>query len=214
METKRLSHVAVVVIMMFCTSLVMLAADGDEMDQFYKKKFHWGPRAGIEMMKISPSLMQDRLGGGTIHTGVRGGLGMELRLLRWLNLNADVVYTVKGFSCRHETFEADAWSGWIEVPLYVSIHVKRCGDFMFKVNGGYFYSRCVAGKISRSDLSYKYDYRDEFGWNDFGFYFGGKVYYKRYLLDIGYDVGLIDLGGPSGLDFRNRSLSVTLGYNF
>ncbi|MDE6152241.1 MAG: PorT family protein, partial [Prevotella sp.] len=128
---------------------------------------------------------------------------------------------------------------YIEIPVLASCRLKLSDAMLLQLNAGPYIAHGLGGKAElrspdghvsiENDVFYREgEVTENYNRFDVGLQFGaGFIVYKHYYIGVAYDLGLIDtqknasiITGPSGFinvggfKAKNRSWTISLGYNF
>ncbi|MDR2814734.1 MAG: PorT family protein [Prevotellaceae bacterium] len=198
-----------------------------------QKPIEFGARAGLNFDSQKQSRSNEsetsdsKLG---FHLGVVADIplaNLASSLPSWFYFQPGLYFTTKGGK------ESSSWQGmsststaslyYLELPLRASVKYPLAGSFCVRAHVGPSVGFAVSGK-SKTELtqggktqSNEGDYfeNDDVSRFHFGLDFGAGVEYKQLHLGVGYDLGLSNMyTGDGDLSIKNRTLGVSLGYNF
>lgn len=189
-----------------------------------------GVRAGINFSGVSSDSPGDKT-----KVGFNIGMTADFRLSDEIYLLTGLEYTVKG--AKGKSFIAAGEDGWgqyyddhyyvtsekpayLQLPLHVGYLWAINRDFRLMFHAGPYIAYGLGGK---KDEKWVYDDRTEKGDTDYfgvgvskfdwGLGGGVNVEYDRYVLGLGYDLGLRNITPDFGKS-KTRNMYITLGYLF
>lgn len=172
--------------------------------------------------------------------GYQAGFFANYSITENLFIKAHLLFFTKGSYNKDEStlLGVTTSSTWETSPMYINLPVVvgfgfDLGGIKPYVNAGVYLAYGVGGKqtletkvgnientystdffISNTDNNMK-EYFDSHDAFDFGARLGaGIVFSDKYIIELNYDLGLIDIAPKDNLLKNNNSLSLTLGYKF
>ena len=148
--------------------------------------------------------------------GVFGGF-VTWRFTRWLELQPEVLYAMKGASSE-EFVETKLLLDYLEVPVLVRVTRGDAGATRYYVAGGPSVGLLLRAR-TRADFggsTEEIDIKDELENVDFGLVVAGGIEFGAIVVDGRYTHGLTNIDQASrGVDeIKNRAVSVTVGIKF
>jgi hypothetical protein len=141
-----------------------------------------------------------------------------LRLLSWLDLQSEGLYSMKGARLDLEGVQSSAWLDYLEVPILARVSRRGGGARRYFVAAGPSVGvRLRARSRTKFANSTEYvDIGDELERLDFGVAAGGGVELGSIVLDGRYTLGLtdIDKDKTDTVTVTNRTISFTAGFKF
>jgi hypothetical protein len=146
------------------------------------------------------------------------GVFATLRLLSWLDLQSEGLYSMKGARLDLEGVQSSAWLDYLEVPILARVSRQGGGARRYFVAAGPSVGvRLRARSRTRFANSTEYvDIGDELERLDFGVAASGGVELGSIVLDGRYTLGLtdIDKDKTDTVTVTNRTISFTVGFKF
>lgn len=150
--------------------------------------------------------------------GFHGGATVDWNIVKSLSLSSGIYYTEKGFKSDY----GKGRTGYLEAPLLLSYRLDTPTGVQFHLNVGGYAAWGISGKVKYApyDMTFTYNYNQKsFGEKGFFRHFdaglsaGAFIVVKHVLLGVTYEYGLMDIAKVYS-KFHNRSVSMTVGYNF
>lgn len=163
-----------------------------------------------------------------------GGGVVNYSFLKWLAVDAEVLYSGKGAAMTYfyedqtirGTVEMDIRLGYLSVPVVAQLKLGD-RDSYFHFDFGITFSQLVhkkyTAKIEAEDdqgntlpeTPYEIENFNPYQ-QDFGYHFGIGLVANGLLFDFAYELGIRDVypSNTQGLEIRNRSFQVSVGYLF
>ena len=185
-------------------------------------RFTIGLRAGVNFSK------QNNDGDGAdmdYRTGFRGGLEIDLNIVRSLSVNTGAYYVQRGYKSEYSDYRGTLTTkdnaSFIEIPVLASYRVKLSDAAQFQLNVGPYFAFGVSGKQKVTSTfagqeDYEIDSFDEYDGmkkSDVGIHVGAAVVYNNIYIGICYERGLKNVSNVTGADFKNGSIGINVGYN-
>lgn len=151
-------------------------------------------------------------------TGFHGGVTADWNIVKSFSVSTGVSYVSKGFKSDYGKGESD----YVQVPLLLSYRIETPTKVQFHFNVGPYFAWGVGGKVDYRPYDRTFTYmfnQDSFGQRGFFKHFdaglsaGAYMVLGHILAGVSYDYGLADVAKVYG-EFHNRSVSMTVGYNF
>lgn len=186
-------------------------------------RFTFGVRAGVNFAN------QYNGGEGAnhdYHTGFRGGLEMDLNIVRSLSVNSGVFYVQKGYKSEYSdyrgTLKITDNAAYIQIPLLLSYRIDLSDAAQFQINAGPYFAFGTSGKQKITSTfpglqDYEIDSYDEYEGmkkSDIGISVGAAMTYSNIYIGIVYERGFNNVSKVPGSNFKNGSIGINVGYNF
>jgi outer membrane protein with beta-barrel domain len=149
--------------------------------------------------------------------GLTAGAFFGYRVAGPVHLDVEGLFTTKGAKYALDDFQNELQLTYLEVPVLARVGVLRAGGVTAFVSGGPSFAFKL--KEVQKEGGDEIPVNDEVKSTDVGVAFGGGVTFGRWIADVRYTLGLVnvvdvDTGGFSEPEARNRSLAVTFGYRW
>ena len=182
-----------------------------------------GPRLGMNFSK------QYNHGDGAdmdYRTGFRGGLEVDVNVVRSLSVNTGIIYSQRGYKSEYADYRGTLTTtdnvAYVEIPLLLSYRVKLSDAAEFQLNVGPYFAFGVSGKQKVTSTfagqkDYEIDSFDEYDGmkkSDTGLHVGAVVTFNSMYAGVCYERGLKNVSNQTGADYRNGSIGLSVGYNF
>jgi hypothetical protein len=145
------------------------------------------------------------------------GVFMTFPLASWLELQPEVLYSVKGSRFEGSGFKSTALIDYLEVPMLARVSRRGGGLGFYAAGGPYAAFRLRARtRTTFSGATEEIDIGDDTEAFDYGLSIGGGVEWRRLVFDGRYLYGLqeVDKDQSDSLKITNRAISITAGFKF
>lgn len=204
-----------------------------------ESRFTFGVSAGGD---YNFSSMDTYKGSSKNMWGYRMGIDAEYQLNKTVYLQSGLYYSTKSTEFYYTSaseggsgtyYYTDKMNpGYLELPLMIALKAQLCRSFRLYFRGGFYFAEGISGKYKSTDVLIddgeilKTTKTEEsiFGKHelhrfDWGLSFGTGVEIKRFTVGINVGVGLRNVGsdfhyGGIRNKYKNRTLSLTVGYRF
>lgn len=178
----------------------------------------FGIRGGVNFAKQTASA-DGYSASAKSNVGFNVGVSVDIPMLESLYLQTGLYYTVKGYKLDVEDYEYEEVytektnPSYLEIPILASYRYNFSDRTQLQINFGPYVACGIAGK-------YKYDGEEEDFFGDAnkrfdaGLAFGAGMTFGHFFVGLNYDLGLTNTLKDSDASFKNRSLSINVGYNF
>lgn len=175
----------------------------------------WGVKGGVSFSTLDLDLVLVEVE-PVWRTGLTAGAFATFAAGGNLELQAEVLLTQKGTKFDFFGFEEKIDLTYLDIPVLAQYRMQR-GGTAFHVGAGPSFSFKLAEK--QSEDGEELDIPDEAKRFDFGFAFGGGVTFNRFVVDVRYTLGLLDIAddeviGVDGVSAKTRAFAITVGYKF
>lgn len=158
------------------------------------------------------------------------GINIDYNLSTHISLQSGFFYSQKGLRSKGTTEPVLAsvklYQQVMQIPIMTTYRVKLSNPkFRMGVGAGMYFSYGIGGKTKANGVAFGQEIDKDLKTfdnilkkTDFGL--NCKIFseYDRFILNLGYEFGLINVGKSnvlgSNLDYKNRIISATLGYKF
>lgn len=158
------------------------------------------------------------------------GMTVDYNLFTYINLQSGIFYSQKGLRSKGVTEPVFAsvklYQQVIQIPVTALYSVKLSNPkFRMGIGAGMYFSYGIGGKTKANGVAFGQEIDKDLKTfdsilkkTDFGL--NCKVFseYDRFIFNLGYEFGLINIGKSnvlgSNLDYKNRIISATLEYQF
>lgn len=157
------------------------------------------------------------------------GITVDYKLSTNFGMQGGIVYAQKGLKSKGKTEQINASvelnQHVIQVPMLVTYQNNFSDKFLVGIGSGAYWAYGIGGKtkaygtVGGQLVDKNLNTFDSIlKKNDIGLNFKVFTEYNHYMLNIAYEYGLINIGKSNvmgnNLDYENRVVSVTLGYQF
>lgn len=198
----------------------------------------FGARAGLNLSKMAMNSGDEDNEAPELDNlvGFHVGVVADIKLHDLLYFQPGLMFSTKGAKKSESMmgladYEISFNPSYLELPLMLSFKYSFTNDFAVRVNAGPYAAFGLFGKYKMKttamgqtnedsiDLFTKEEGEDEamFKRFDAGLGFGGGVEFKQFYLGVNYDLGLTNIGNNgdnSDATAKNRTIGISLGYNF
>ncbi len=199
---------------LLCLSIMTLGA------QEKRQEIEYGIRVGMNVSSMGISADRVSLSPDS-KVGFNIGIAAEIPVSKTneaLRINTGLYYTIKGFKLSEDGEKLTSSPAYLQIPVYASWRTPLTDDIKLRINAGPYFALGVNGKNKITDgrLSEKEDCFGHGGYKRFDMGLGLSVglAFNKFIFDIGYEHGLINISPDDDVKFRNRNFTFTLGYNF
>ena len=176
-----------------------------------------GVKAGINLASQSTGSDDGDDAGLKSLRGIVAGVFATLPVTSWLDVQPEVLYSVKGSSFEDTGIRSDVLVDYLEVPLLARFSI-RGGRIGYYVAGGPFTAFRMRARTRTvfPGATEEIDIGDEVQRLDYGLAAGGGVEFGALVVDGRYTHGLkdVDKDTSDSIKVTNRSVSITLGFRF
>jgi hypothetical protein len=181
--------------------------------------FAQGMQAGVRGGVNFASLQSDD-DEGVLDPQIRGVVGgfVTLPVMSWLEVQPEVLYSMKGAKSNEFGIESKLLLDYIEVPVLARITKRAFGTRSFYVAGGPSFGLRVRAK-ARAEFSgstEEIDISDDVERFDLGAVIAGGLEFGSIVVDGRYTLGLSDIDTDTSdeVKVKNRAVSLTVGFKF
>ena len=151
-------------------------------------------------------------------TGLVAGVFMTFPIASWLDLQPEVLYSVKGSRFAESGFSGSALIDYLEVPLLARISRRGSGKTGFYAAGGPYaaFKLRARTRVKFGGSTEEVDIGEEVESTDFGLSIGGGLEFGSLVFDGRYSHGLKDIDKDRSDDTKvtNRAVTITAGFRF
>ncbi len=153
------------------------------------------------------------------NVGFNVGVSVDIPILESFYLQSGLYYTVKGYKLEGEDYEYEEAAtekvnpSYLEIPILASYRYNFSDRTQLQINFGPYVACGIAGKYKFGDEEVDY-FDDENKRFDAGLAFGAGMTFGHIFVGLNYDLGLTNTLKDSEESFKNRCLSINVGYNF
>lgn len=177
-----------------------------------------GIKGGVNMSNV----YGDDVEGSDAKIGFHAGLAADYNFAPEMAIQTGLFLTTKGFEFNEEVldFSADASANliYLQVPVHFAYKVDVTPGTRIVFHGGPYVAYGIAGKtkgafgeVSEETDSFGNDGFERF---DTGLGIGVGAELGPLLLDIGWDMGLINISPFDNGDIKNQNAYLSIGYRF
>lgn len=130
----------------------------------------------------------------------------------WLYFQPGLYFTTRGGKEKVATHTNTTSLYYLELPLLASAKASLTDNFRLRADFGPSIGFAVSGKQKSGSISSKVFDEDSARRFHFGLNFGAGLEYRSLYLGVGYGLGLSSIYDDSSA--KNRTFSISLGYNF
>ena len=132
------------------------------------------------------------------------GISMDIPFSDNFYLNTALLYSGKGY--KYDKVEK-ASAQYIDLPVQLSLRFGDIDETQFQVNAGPYVAMGLSGTIKSENGNKEQKFFDYYKSFDYGIVAGiGLTFSTHYYVGANFQLGLAD--------YRNRSIGISLGYNF
>jgi hypothetical protein len=147
-----------------------------------------------------------------------GGVFMTFPMASWLDLQPEVLYSVKGSHFAESGFSGSVLIDYLEVPLLLRVSRHGSGRMGFYGAGGPYaaFKMRARTRVKFGGSTEEMDVGEDVETMDFGLSFGGGVEFGSLVFDGRYSYGLkdIDKDRTDTIKVTNRAITITAGFRF
>lgn len=177
---------------------------------------YYGLRIGLDVSTVSSE--SSSLDGGSSSTGLGlgGYVGFQLAPATPLYLEVGFEYKEKGGESTYQGSKFTYGLNYLEMPIVLKYQIDVDNDATIQPFLGGYLACGVSGKIKNygareASSSYRDDYFQRF---DGGLRFGCGIQYNVLYAEIGYDLGLANIGHSDFDTTHTRCFFANVGVNF
>jgi len=163
-----------------------------------------GEGAGDDGLKMFPGLV--------------AGVFMTFPIASWLDLQPEVLYSVKGSRFAESGFSGTLLIDYLEVPLLARVSRRGSGRTGFYAAGGPYvaFKLRARTRVKFGGSTEEMDVAEDVEGMDYGLSVGGGLEFGSLVFDGRYSYGLkdIDKDLSDGIKVTNRAVTVTAGFRF
>ncbi|MDR1090702.1 MAG: PorT family protein [Prevotella sp.] len=202
--------------------------------------FRFGVNAGVNMSDAMIGTADTN--GSSFRFGYQIGLTVDYAISQKFNILSGVYFITKGskiedldytsYLCGIPDFTHKFEQQYLQLPLYGAYKFNLSDDFNVRFGIGPYFAYGIGGKSKKtlngsvwvdgtSEREYKTFGKSEDSWYneelkrfDFGLGALVNLEYKKFNLNISYDQGLLDIARSTGYEYRNYSLTFSIGYKY
>lgn len=147
-------------------------------------------------------------------SGYHAGLSADIAFMESFGLNTGLFFTSKGYKSEIYGQTLKVAPLYLEIPVLASYRYGISDNVRLDVDFGPYFAVGVAGKMKMKSVSEKVFGKDGMKRFDCGLKVGAGVTFSKIYVGLHYGFGLANLGEGSDITQRNRSLNLSVGYNF
>ena len=176
-----------------------------------------GVRAGVNLSTLNTSDDEGGVSADWLVRGVAGGY-VTWRMFSWLELQPEVLYSLKGAKEGEGDLTAKALLDYVEVPVLARVSRGAPGTRRFYGVAGVAFGVLLRAR-TRADFGgavEEIDIKDDLETLDVGAVFGGGLELGSLVVDARYTHGFrdIDKDTSDSVTVKNRAASITVGIRF
>ena len=144
--------------------------------------------------------------------GFHAGVTADFHFTPNVAIQTGLLASTKGYSFNGSELKYSANPIYLEVPVHLAYKVDVTPGTRIVFHGGPYVAYGIAGKVSGEDVFDK----DGFGMKRFdtGAGFGVGAELGSFILDLGYNIGLVDISERSANKVKNQNAYFSVGYKF
>jgi Outer membrane protein beta-barrel domain len=146
------------------------------------------------------------------------GVFMTFPVASWLDLQPEVLYSVKGSRFAESGFSGTALIDYLEVPLLARVSRRGSGRMGFYAAGGPYaaFKMRARTRVKFGGSTEEMDIGEDVESTDFGLSIGGGIEFGSFVFDGRYSHGLkdVDKDRSDRIQVTNRAVAVTAGFKF
>jgi len=178
-----------------------------------------GVKGGINMSNIYGSDVSDT----KAKVGFHAGILADYEFLYNSAIQTGIFFTTKGFKVDDEEDNMTVNAMYLQLPLHYAYKLDVSPGTRIVFHGGPYAAYGIGGKITNGGEMDTFGDEGFFERFDAGLGIGVGAEFGAILLDIGWDMGLVDiinedfLGADIGADFgsvKNQNAYLSIGYKF
>ena len=182
------------------------------------KKFTFGIRGGVNFSKLYESNYNVDL---NYKFGYHIGIEADINLCQSFSINSGAYFIQKGYKSEipDAQIKVNDNAKWIDIPLLASYRIPLSDATKFQLNVGPYFSFGLSGKWTMEsrggtiDMD-SFDEYDGIKRFDTGISIGCAVTISKLYIGAAYENSFIKIGQQSYDSSKNRSIIISLGYNF
>ena len=153
--------------------------------------------------------------------GFHIGLGADLGLTHSVYLQTGLFFSTKGAKYTYKSAELNSTANYLEIPVHVAYKIDVTPGTKVVIHAGPYVAYGIGGKTKVGDLSMD-TFKDDAileAFNglkpfDAGVGLGVGAEFGKILVDLGWDMGLMDLSRTDLFSIKNQNAYLSLGYKF
>lgn len=187
-----------------------------------------GVYLGIKGGGVISKIRSEKLADENPQPGYMAGLALDYEFISNMSIQSGIYFVTKGaeYTTENAGFEdVDAKMYYLQIPLHYAYKIPLSGTTRFNVNAGPYVAAGIGGKTKVSgDTSQEYDTFHKIedgqyvglGYKSFdaGVGIGIGFEFNSFTLDVGWDVGLVNISHTKNATVKNQSGFVSVGYMF
>ena len=174
-------------------------------------QFHLGLEGGMNIS--NPSVDWDQIDNSSGTVGYYIGIMPKFKLSESIHINADIQYSLKGFSGEQSASDLDIKTRYHYLDIIPQLEFLLGESFGLFVGPDFSFKLKVDTKIGDEGWEEIDDF-DLIKGSDFGATFGGRVYLGKLYLNVSYTLGLVNVGEEEDVEIKNRNLQLGGGLMF
>ena len=168
----------------------------------------------------------DELSDKNMKTGFHIGVGADFEFAPNMAIQSGLLFTSKGAKYTYSSAEFDVNANYLQIPLHFAYKVDVMPGTRVVLHAGPYVAYGIGGK-SKATLGgnnlYEVDtFKDDSSINAFnglkrfdaGLGLGVGAEFGRILLDLGWDMGLINISRINNADLKTQNAYLSVGYKF
>ena len=176
-----------------------------------------GIKGGVNMSNLYGDELTDK----NMKVGFHVGLAADYDFAPSMALQTGLFFTTKGAKVVYDfpiigQIDGTVNSLNLQLPVHFAYKQEVTPGTRIVLHGGPYVAYGVGGKISSGDT----DLGDTFGDNgllkpfDAGLGLGVGAEFGRFLVDVGWDMGLVNIANFDGGNLKNQNAYLSLGFKF
>lgn len=173
-------------------------------------------KAGLNLNNI-----KDNDGTGDNNVGFHLGAGYEYAFTENFAIEPGVYLDTRGAKAKEGEITAKINMIGVTIPVLAKGKFAVGNDFSLFANVGPYVNLNFSGKMKAEGYGESVSQDIKFGSNagemktaNFGLNFGGGVEFKKFILGLGYDLGLSNVSNVEGNKAKLHALKISVGYKF
>ncbi len=168
------------------------------------KQFTFGIRGGAN---LAWTQFEDSSDKAKMLTSFFAGVSMDIAFTEMFYVNTALLFSEKGYKYGSGNTEYTAKAQFIELPVQASLRFGDPENVQFQINAGPYAAMGIGGKIKAEQAGNEINFFDHYNSFDFGITVGaGLLFSEHYYVGANFQLGFAD--------YRNRNISIGIGYNF
>lgn len=176
-----------------------------------------GIKAGVNMSNVYGKNVDNN----DMKIGFHAGLSADFYFTPEVALQSGLLVSTKGFTYKTSALEFTSNPIYLQLPVHLAYKVEVVPGTRIVFHGGPYAAYGIAGKHTVKVGSLGSGSIDVFGDSaaqlkrfDFGAGLGVGAEFGQIALDLGWDMGLIDLSNSSEGTLKNQNAYLSVGYKF